>query len=117
METLQFFLDDVGSLDSTVWTIAVLMSLAAGVLVHNYVANWLFSTVITSAMCFSILVGTVCFNWAGVDFVDNKDANAVAAAGMALCTVAAITVLYLRLLAAIGDWRQKHRRYDNAPSA
>lgn len=115
METLQTFWDDVFALDSTVWTVAILMSLGAGVLIHNYVENLLFSSIYTVLIFMAVMAASVGLAWSGVYFMASKEANGVATVGVALCAVAAVVVFWLRVSAAVGDWRQKNR-YPNEPA-
>jgi len=98
--------------DSMVWGIAILMSVIAAAVLHNYTDDGLAAVMVGLALFASMMVSHVAFTVLGVMFLTDKSSNVVAAAGAAVCSVTAVFFITIRLLYAIGD-RTNRLRSEN----
>jgi hypothetical protein len=104
VESLSMFTYQVLAADGLVWTMAFIMSAIAGYILYSYVEDVVFALVATGVLYVSILVAHTSFMLLGIFFTNHNDSNVVAAAGAAICSVAAITVIVVRIKNAIADF-------------
>lgn len=116
MESLYTFWDAVVTAPSLVWTVAFIMSGLTGWMLHNYLDDFLYSLTISIIMYCSILVANAGFAQIGLFFTTDREANIVAAAGASICAVTLMTLIFVRIFYAIGDFHQKLKRADEERS-
>jgi len=109
IEFLEHLTFDIFNSSSLVWSIAFILSVVTGVILHNYLENFLHSALITCAMFASILVGTAASARFGILYLADADANVVAAGGVSICAVTIMSIIFMHVFNALGDFRQKRR--------
>lgn len=97
METLSEFIGQIYAAPSLVWTLAFLMSVISGYMLHSYIGDYLIATFCGCVLFVSILIAHVAFTELGVFFTTDKESNIAASAGAAICSVTVISVVMLRL--------------------
>lgn len=107
MEQVRQFIDLIFVAPALVWSMAILMSIIAGYMLHTYVNDLLFAICGSLVMFAAILVANVAFNELGVAFTTDKESNIAASAGAAICSVALITILVLRIWQAAYLYRSR----------
>lgn len=106
-QSVDVFLYLLWHADTLVWCIAFLLSLIAGLILHNYSDDFLLSVLTATALFVSIMAANVAFTLLGVMFTTSKNSNVVAAAGAAVCSVTVIALVTLRLLGAIAEYSNR----------
>ena len=114
MESLYTFWDAVVTAPSLVWTVALIMSGLTGWMLHNYLDDLLYAITISIVMYCSILVANAGFAQIGLFFTTDREANIVAAAGASICAVTLMTVIFMRIFYAIGDFHRGIKRADES---
>ena len=115
MQFLLTFVDEVLASSSLVWSVAILLSAISAYVLHTYIGDWLYSSIISVAMFVSVLIGNAGFARLGLLFTADSDANIVAAAGFSICALTVMAVILMRVFNAIGDLRQK-MHYQDEPN-
>ncbi len=103
LETLDTFWVMFWRTDYVVWWIAGLMATIAGFILHGYSDNTLMSNIGAAALFVAILLAHTAFALLGIAFHGNKSANAIVAAGLAICSVFIVWIVIYRILVTIGD--------------
>jgi F0F1-type ATP synthase membrane subunit a len=106
VEEVWVFWEQVMLQPSLVWTVAFFMSAAAGWILHSINEDALQTFVIMTILFVAILIANAGFSQLGVYFSNDKESNIVAAAGASICAVAAMAVIIMRLMYAVGDLRR-----------
>jgi len=112
MEEFYRFWLQVNDAPGLVWSLATLMAVVSGYMLHTYVEDFVVATISGFVMFGAILVGHVAFTNLGVFFTTDKHANIAASAGAAICSVTLITILMMRLWN--GAYLLRNRPRDNA---
>lgn len=99
-----------------VWVVATFMSAAAAYILHQYVEDWLYSSVAAFALFASILIANFAFAHIGLIFTFDRQANVVAAAGAAIFAITLATVVSMRVWYGISDVAYRLRNKDQQPS-
>ena len=107
MDILNQFIDRVIAAPDLVWTMALMMSLISGYMLHSFVDDYVFAVVTTLSMFIAIMVAQEAFAEIGVYFTDNKEANIAAAAGASICSVTLMGIILLRIWHAFADFSNR----------
>jgi FlaA1/EpsC-like NDP-sugar epimerase len=99
-----------------VWVVAAFMSAAAAYILHQYVEDWLYSSVAACILFASILIANFAFAHIGLVFTFDRQANVVAAAGAAVVALSLLVVVGLRVWFSVSDMSYRLRNKDEQPS-
>jgi hypothetical protein len=104
LENLWIIIYQIYMSDRLVWTVAICMGLLAAYILHYYIEDLMFAFVAAISMFVAIMITNLSFVMLGVMWTSDKNANVVAAAGAAMCSLTLIVVLVMRLWNAIWDY-------------
>ena len=105
---MQFFADILASPD-VVWGVAIFMSVVCAYILQYYIDEALFSAFSALAMLATALIANTAFDHAGIVFSNNANGNVVAAAGIAICGLALVSILVRRIWNLLAETRQRTR--------
>jgi hypothetical protein len=97
-----------------VWVVAICMSSAAAYILHQYVDDWLYATVAGFILFAAILIANFAFAHIGLIFTFDRQANVVAAAGVAVFAISLVTVVLMRVWFGISDLTYRLRHKDES---